>query len=369
MPDFLSCLSFVLILYDFFRIIKYIKFMILISKSIYPTKDQVKYMLKEMKYVYEVYKKQSFTKAAESLYISQPALSATIKKLEKELGVSLFDRSTNPIHITPAGEYYIKSVEKIMAIEKDMHSYFDNLLDVTTGTLTIGTGNFFCSYPLSAHLESFTKHYPNVTLRLVEHNIPADMEEMLKNGEVDFALSCSSTVFQNYEKQFFSQDHLIVVVPEEYTINKHLTGFALTYQDIMNGKHIPSDCPTISLKSFDKLPFLSLQQGTDIYTKSQLMFQNENVAPQIYMYLDQPKTIYYMTYSGYGFSIINDALLYLDPPPKEAENKVVYYKLADPLSVRDAYFYFKGNHQLAPAASAFLKFTADAEQKNFSKIL
>ena len=62
-------------------------------------------MLKGMDYVYAVYKERSFSKAAEKLYISQPALSSTIKKVEKELGLQLFDRSTSPVRVTPAGEY------------------------------------------------------------------------------------------------------------------------------------------------------------------------------------------------------------------------------------------------------------------------
>ena len=60
-------------------------------------------MLKGMDYVYAVYQEKSFSKAAEKLYISQPALSNTIKKVEKELGLQLFDRSSSPVRATPAG--------------------------------------------------------------------------------------------------------------------------------------------------------------------------------------------------------------------------------------------------------------------------
>jgi len=60
-------------------------------------------MLKNMDYVYAVYLNQSFSKAAKALYISQPALSAAIKKVEVEVGTPLFDRGTNPISLTEAG--------------------------------------------------------------------------------------------------------------------------------------------------------------------------------------------------------------------------------------------------------------------------
>ena len=57
-------------------------------------------MFSGMNYVYEVYKEQSFSKAAENLYISQPALSSMIKKIETKIGMPLFDRSTSPIQLT-----------------------------------------------------------------------------------------------------------------------------------------------------------------------------------------------------------------------------------------------------------------------------
>ena len=61
-------------------------------------------MLKEMEYVYAVYEEQSFSKAARKLYLSQPALSAAVRRAEAEIHTPIFDRSTNPIRLTAAGE-------------------------------------------------------------------------------------------------------------------------------------------------------------------------------------------------------------------------------------------------------------------------
>lgn len=63
-------------------------------------------MLNEMKYVYEVYKEKSFSKAAKKLFISQPALSNMVRKAEKEMGAPIFDRSTIPLTVTKEGAYY-----------------------------------------------------------------------------------------------------------------------------------------------------------------------------------------------------------------------------------------------------------------------
>jgi len=78
----------------------------------------VEQMTDYKEYVYAVYTEKSFSKAAQKLFVSQPWLSSTIKKVEQELGLPLFDRSTTPISLTEAGQYYVEGVEKNMAIEQ-----------------------------------------------------------------------------------------------------------------------------------------------------------------------------------------------------------------------------------------------------------
>ena len=102
-------------------------------------------MEKPMRYAYEIYRQKSFSKAAESLYISQPALSAIIRKLEETLETPIFDRSTKPVSLTPAGEYYIHCTEQIMSIEAGMEQYFDDIQTLKKGRIRIGASTFFCS--------------------------------------------------------------------------------------------------------------------------------------------------------------------------------------------------------------------------------
>ena len=92
-------------------------------------------MLKEMSYVYAVYKEKSFSRAAQKLFISQPALSAMVKKAEQEIGVLIFDRSTNPISLTTAGRYYINQAKEILRIQNEMKAYFRVAAEAEAGKL------------------------------------------------------------------------------------------------------------------------------------------------------------------------------------------------------------------------------------------
>ena len=77
-------------------------------------------MFQGMNYVYEVYKEKSFSKAAKNLYISQPSLSANVRRVEAKIGYPIFNRNTSPLTLTECGERYIQSVEEILAIENSI---------------------------------------------------------------------------------------------------------------------------------------------------------------------------------------------------------------------------------------------------------
>lgn len=75
-------------------------------------------MQQDMRYVYEVYKQKSFSKAAQALFITQPALSIAIGKLEDKIGMPIFDRSTRPISLTTAGRVYLRAIERTRALRR-----------------------------------------------------------------------------------------------------------------------------------------------------------------------------------------------------------------------------------------------------------
>ena len=74
-------------------------------------------MFSNPEYVYEVYKERSFSKAAKNLFISQPALSVTIKRIENRIGTPIFDRSTNPVGLTECGQKYIEVIKQYMDLD------------------------------------------------------------------------------------------------------------------------------------------------------------------------------------------------------------------------------------------------------------
>ncbi len=94
--------------------------------------------LKDLRYFTEVAYYGSFTKAAASTYLSQPTLSKSIKKLELELNVELFERSTRSLMLTDTGEIVLQQARKILGATDELSCLLDDLINLPTGKLRLG---------------------------------------------------------------------------------------------------------------------------------------------------------------------------------------------------------------------------------------
>ena len=105
--------------------------------------------------IYTIYKEQSFSKAAQKLFMAQPSLSLLVKKLESQIGVPLFDRSCKPIRLTEAGREYIRAVENIRQTEGDFLNYLQSARSLEAGSLGIGSNQLMSSLVLPKYIAAF----------------------------------------------------------------------------------------------------------------------------------------------------------------------------------------------------------------------
>ena len=176
-------------------------------------------MFQGMEYVYAVYKAQSFSKAAKELFISQPSLSASIKRIEKKIGYPIFDRSTKPLQLTEYGESYIRAVEQMMLVKNEFSNYVNDLGDLKAGSLTIGGSSLFASLVLPTFLAEFGKKFRMIKVELIEETT-ATLEKMVRNGEVDLVMDNCILDEEVFEWKPIREEHLLLAVPESFPINK-----------------------------------------------------------------------------------------------------------------------------------------------------
>ena len=260
------------------------------------------------KYVYEVYKERSFTKAAQNLYISQPSLSARIKKIEEIIGEPLFDRSTTPLQLTEVGKVYIEAAEEITQIEQRVENYINDLAGLKTGNLAVGASTLFAAYVVPSLITQFNQKFPDVHIQLIEGNT-AELEEMLGSNALDFVIDNYHYDSILYNKELYCEENILLAVPKHFAVNEELGMYQLSYKNIKNKNYLNQKYPAVPLGRFADLPFIMLTQGNDTRTRGDRLCRNVGFKPNIVLEFNQQLTAYMASSTQLGATFISDILV------------------------------------------------------------
>ncbi|SET72340.1 DNA-binding transcriptional regulator, LysR family [[Clostridium] aminophilum] len=307
-------------------------------------------------YVYAVYKEKSFSKAAQKLYISQPALSTAIKKVEKKIGKPIFDRSTNPISLTPSGEIYIEAIEKLFSLEQNTVNQLNNLNGLIAGSLKLGGTNFYTSFILPRMLSDFSHTYPKIKIELVEGTTQQLVEKLLSE-DLDLILDNTEFGDRNYQKYYYDSEHILLAVPRSMEINERLADYRLTQDEVRTGRNNEPDCPELPLEKMEDTPFVMLKDENNLYQRAMAMAQMHNFQPQIILKLDSVVSAFNMACSGIGAAFIPDGLakhIAYDVP-------LYFYRLDEKLSLRRIHFVKKRNKYMTRAMEEFIRIAVGDE--------
>lgn len=308
-------------------------------------------MQTEMEYVYRVYQEKSFSKAAESLFLTQPALSMAIRKVEDSLGMPIFDRSIRPMGLTPAGEAYIAYIEHCYYLEQEFHQQMQDIREVNTGSVRVGGSHYINAYILPSILSGFTREHPRIQIDLVESS-SAVLSQMLGRREVDITFNCNPKFMEDFERYPAFEDHLLLAVPKALSINEKHAGSSLTADDVAGGRHLRPDCPCVSLDAFRSLDFILLNSGNNLHDRAKQLFQEAGFHPNIKMELSQLVTAYHLAEASLGAAFVSDRLVL------HGENNLCYYKLDSALTTRMFYMLLPNRKYTSNAVRAFVDFCA-----------
>ena len=214
------------------------------------------------KVFYHVATTLSFSEAANKLFISQSAVSQSIKALEKKLNQKLFIRSTKKVRLTPEGELLLRHVEPAMNL---IHRGEIQLLEASEGVgqLRIGASDTICRYYLVSYLKDFHRRYPNVHIKVTNQTSIA-CAKLLESGQVDFAIT-------NYPNSGLSNTQNVRIIRE--------------FKDVFvaNDEYKELRGKTISLKDLRHFPILMLDRKSTTSEFLHSMFQRHqlDLVPEI----------------------------------------------------------------------------------------
>ena len=215
------------------------------------------------KVFYHVANTLSFSEASKQLFISQSAVSQSIKVLEKKLNQPLFIRSTKRVQLTPEGEILLKHIEPAMNLIRQGENQLLEANTLNGGQLRIGASDTICRYYLVPYLKDFHRRYPNVHIKVTNQTSIA-CAKLLESGQVDFAIT-------NYPNSGLSNTQNVRIIRE--------------FKDVFvaNDEYKELKGKTVSLKDLKQFPILMLDRKSTTSEFLHSMFQRHqlDLVPEI----------------------------------------------------------------------------------------
>ena len=165
-----------------------------------------------------VARRLNFTKAANELNITQPAVTKHIKEIELNLNIKLFERNGTKIKLTQAGEILVKYTEEIFSVYQKMEFEIGQLQEKQKGHLRLGASTTIAQYVLPPILAEFRKRFPEIQLNLVIHN-SEKIEDLLTNNKIDVGLIEAQIKNRTFHYFPFMKDEIVLVARQNHPLS------------------------------------------------------------------------------------------------------------------------------------------------------
>ncbi len=232
----------------------------------------------------------SFTKAAESLHMTQPAVTFQVRQLEEYFNTRLFDRTHNRISLTEAGKRVYEYGGKIFEIYDEMENAVKELTGEVSGVLIVGASTTIAEYMLPALLGDFKTAFPDVNVRLKVSNTDG-IVSMVENNIIDLGVVEAPVSNKNLAVELCKQDQLVAIVPPGHPLAENTT---------------------VAIEALLEHPYICREEGSgtrevilDYLQESGLSNSNLDVI----MELGSPEAIKGAVEAGIGITILSKATL------------------------------------------------------------
>ena len=242
------------------------------------------------KVFYHVATTLSFSEASRQLYISQSAVSQSVKTLEKKLGTPLFIRSTKSVQLTPEGETLLRHIEPAIQLIRQGEINLMEAGSLGGGQLRIGATDTICRYLLIPYLNQYHKLYPKVHIRIMNQT-SLKCVDLLESGQVDLIVT-------NYPNSRMGNREQIQVISEFHDV---FTASRAHYPQLENRR--------VSLKEIQNYPILMLDRHSTTNEFLHQMFRREQLELIPEIELDSNDVLLDLASIGLGLAFVPEYCL------------------------------------------------------------
>ena len=268
---------------------------------------------KQLRYILKVAETRNITKAAGELFITQPALSHYVSKVERELGTQLFDRMTTPLSLTLAGECYVETAKKILDLEQNLHEKLADIATMKQGHIVMGLPPARAAYVLPYIITEFRKKYPGVYLETMEKNSDI-LKEAIRSGKADFALipMTKGMDMLDDDKELEGE---VLAMEELYLV---------AHEDLLADVLVKPG-GVVDFESIKDKPFVMLRRNRGIRKAVDAMFLQYSSKMNVAMETSSNESAYRLAAAGIGAAIVPAMTLY----QVEVKPQVHIYRLSE----------------------------------------
>nr|YP_009504467.1 LysR transcriptional regulator [Cyanophora sudae]AWW13624.1 LysR transcriptional regulator [Cyanophora sudae] len=214
--------------------------------------EELPFTLEQLRIIKAIATEGSFKKAAESLYMTQPAISLQIQTLERKLNIALFDRSGRRALMTEAGHLFLRYGDCVLALCEETCHALEDLRNLQGGTLVIGASQTTGTYLMPRLIGLFRQRYPQVTVKLHVHSTRR-ISWNIANGQVDLAVIGGEVPHELQESLTitpYAEDELVLILPKSHPFAKL---DSIQKEDLYRLKFIALDAQSAIRKVIDKV--------------------------------------------------------------------------------------------------------------------
>lgn len=239
--------------------------------------------LLQLHYFRTVARLEHMTKAAEELRIAQPALSKTIGRLEKDLGVPLFDRKGRNIKLNAFGKAFLKKAEAALMLLEEGRAEVADLAGMEKGRVFLSTTTHKC---FSELIGSFLALHPDVKLQITQASTPEKIKQ-LRNGDIDFCITFPPLEEEGIAGVSFLTEKIKVAVPVTHRF---------------------ANRSSIDLRELADEPFICIKEGNPFREMTDAFCEKSGFLPQIICEVDEHSAVVHFLRIGIGVAFLPETL-------------------------------------------------------------
>lgn len=283
---------------------------------------------RQLRYFLAVVDNGSVTKAAEVLYVAQPALSQSLRALEAELGAALFRRVPRGMELTGAGAALVGPARQVVQSSRRVDETVRRLVSLERGWLDVACPSDLAVDPSASLIARFRVRHPGVRINLVDPGANADSTTVLRSARCEVAIDYLPVDDAKLATHPLGRRRLVLALPENYET---------------------TPAPTFPIEALADLPLVAGGRGTVVREELERVCGQHSFAPRVVVEVEHEHNVHLLVAAGAGAAFVTE------PEARLAERRGLRIVRTTPELGRDFGLVFRTG-SLSPAALAFVTF-------------